>query len=332
MDNNNLNTAEYSNLWLAYYNNSMVECLITYFEKSTSSSSLKEILQETFTLSNYIKDTIIFLLKSNKQSKPIGFDLKEHVYQSDSVLFKDELIIECMKRISSAGLPIFSESYVRAINKEIRDFFLECHNQTAKIDNLINNLLKEKGMMQNQSLLIQNNNNKFIENKSFNNILSLHKRSLTVTEVNWITVNTACNNVGVALLTGFAQVASKKSIKKYFIKARDVGKNHINILNGKLEENNLPVISGLETYVTDTLTAPFSEKLMLAFSTYLNTLGNSNYGSGLALSGRKDLSLMYMNLITDVGSLTKDGLDLLIEYGWAEEPPLILDRDYLIKK
>jgi hypothetical protein len=57
-----------------------------------------------------------------------------------------------------------------------------------------------------------------------------------------------------------------------------------------------------------------------------------NYGAGLSVSQRRDLVIEYTRFMAEMGLFAEDGAQLLIKYGWLEQPPLADDRDNLANK
>lgn len=51
----------------------------------------------------------------------------------------------------------------------------------------------------------------------------------------------------------------------------------------------------------------------------------------IAASQRSDLGVMYSRLMTEVLKYGEDGVNILIDEGWLEQPPLAPDRDALSK-
>ena len=45
------------------------------------------------------------------------------------------------------------------------------------------------------------------------------------------------------------------------------------------------------------------------------------------VSQRRDLAIEYTRFMAEIGLFAEDGAQLLIKYGWIEQPPLADDRD-----
>lgn len=55
------------------------------------------------------------------------------------------------------------------------------------------------------------------------------------------------------------------------------------------------------------------------------------YGAGVSVSQRRDLAVEYTALMAEVGLYAEDGAQLLIKYGWLEQPPTAANREELGK-
>src|SRR5207237_1004371 len=100
--------------------------------------------------------------------------------------------------------------------------------------------------------------------------------------------------------------------------------------NQFLIKEDLPASPGWESHVLNTTTNIFSDKLIMYTVLAMVAAGIGNYGMALAGSPRRDLGLKYMTLIPEVALYAEDGANIMIKYGWMEEPPQADDRDQLI--
>ncbi|UOQ92492.1 DUF3231 family protein [Halobacillus shinanisalinarum] len=134
------------------------------------------------------------------------------------------------------------------------------------------------------------------------------------------------------LEVGFSQVVQSKDIRKYFQRGVSLCKRQVNIINNILSEENLPSPKRWESEISSSTIPPFSNKLMLYHIVVLVSAAMGFYGKGLSVAQRQDLALQYVRLITDIGKYAEDGANLLIKYGWMEQPPMAPDRTALAKK
>lgn len=70
---------------------------------------------------------------------------------------------------------------------------------------------------------------------------------------------------------------------------------------------------------------------MLYIVSQLSAIGIAAYGAGVATSVRRDIASMYLGFMSKTGTYSEDGIELMIERGWMEQPPQYPDRDELAK-
>ena len=70
---------------------------------------------------------------------------------------------------------------------------------------------------------------------------------------------------------------------------------------------------------------------MLYIIGILSNLGMMTYGAGLSATMRRDISAMYGSFITKTGAYGEDGMTLMIEKGWMEQPPQFIDHEKIAK-
>jgi Protein of unknown function (DUF3231) len=69
--------------------------------------------------------------------------------------------------------------------------------------------------------------------------------------------------------------------------------------------------------------------LMLFFIASSNSVGLSTLCHAITMSTRKDLAVHYTLFVTEIMKYGADGLKLLVERGWLEQPPQQKRRDDL---
>ncbi|MEN6328205.1 MAG: DUF3231 family protein, partial [Syntrophomonas sp.] len=99
-----------------------------------------------------------------------------------------------------------------------------------------------------------------------------------------------------------------------------------------LQKENIPVPMYSGELVTDSTIPPFSDRLMMEHVVILGSIGVGNYATSVASSLRHDLSVDYTRLITEAANYGEDGINIMIENGWFEEPLRTIDRRELGKE
>lgn len=62
----------------------------------------------------------------------------------------------------------------------------------------------------------------------------------------------------------------------------------------------------------------------------MNAASIGNIGAALSTNLRHDLFPSYIRALADIANYAEDGLNIMIEKGWFEEPPMVVDRKDLI--
>ncbi len=91
----------------------------------------------------------------------------------------------------------------------------------------------------------------------------------------------------------------------------------------------MPLPSLWDSAITQSIDAPFSDKLMMFQTNSLNVIGVAGYGAAIGASLRKDLGGHYTRLVAEILQYANDGVKLMIENRWMEQPPQNVDREAL---
>ena len=156
------------------------------------------------------------------------------------------------------------------------------------------------------------------------------KRPLSAVEIGNIFVGSQNNIVGKPLLMGFAQTAESKELREFFQRGKQIAHKHIEVLSALLINNDLPAPMSLDSYVTNSTVAPFSDKLMLQHTMLITQAGLMYYGMALASTARLDINGNYVRLMTESSNYLEDAAQLMIRHKWMEQPPLAVDRRKLV--
>lgn len=330
MQENRLTSVEIGNLWYSYNYESLAHHIFVYFLKHMKDPNIKPVLTNLVDASK----NVLSLLKSVfiKEGIPIPRGIaSEDINLNAPRLFSDNLFIPMLKLMVKAALQFYSLAYSDSSRKDIREFFrdsvdrLLMHNQQAA------ELMQTKGTPVPPPYIPIPNKVDFIKKQNFMAGFFKNKRPLTALEINNIFFSAQANALGKALLLGFSQVAKSTEIKHFITRGKNLSNQYFADLNKILLNQNITVPPSFDGEVTDSTESPFSDRMMLFYITYMNSLGLQRYGVALSMVQRHDLSAMFAKMMVEVGTLANDGAKLMINNEWMEQPPLAPDRDTLIK-
>lgn len=156
------------------------------------------------------------------------------------------------------------------------------------------------------------------------------RRPIHAAEITHLFMNVMTNCTGQALMMGFSQVAKDKEVIRHLVRGRDIATKHMEVFSSILRDDNLPAPMSWAAEVTDSKTAPFSDKLMLFHTVFLSSLGIGNYGTAMAACARRDVASVYVRLMAEIGTFADDGGELMIRKAWMEKMPGAIERNALL--
>ncbi|MGH4049809.1 MAG: DUF3231 family protein [Clostridium sp.] len=118
----------------------------------------------------------------------------------------------------------------------------------------------------------------------------------------------------------------------FFFKGRDLTSKITSELTEVFSDDDIPVPSTPDSFVTDSTISPFSEKLMLTHMLVLSASAVSSFGMAISQSLRVDLYEMYAKYTTQTMKYAHNGTKIMIENKWLEQPPTVLKHKDLVGK
>lgn len=326
-----LTSAEISSLWGGYIGDSMSNCVLRYFLATVEDAEVKPIIEYALGLT---EEHITFkyeLFKNEQFPVPHAFTV-EDVNVDAPKLFSDGFMLLYLRQMGISGLGAYSIALASSARIDIREFFTHNLMTTAELLNKTTTVLESKGLFIRPPYISHPETVEYVQKEGWMNGLFGDKRPLNAAEITHLYMNTVTNTIGKALMMAFAQVAKSKEATNYFIRGRDISTKHIEVFSSLMRDDNIPAPMTWDTEVTDSTVAPFSDKLMLSHTTFLSSLGLTNYGAAIAASARRDLAANYLRLSAEIGTYADDGAALLIKNGWLEKIPGAIERDALTKR
>lgn len=325
-----LSSSELASLWSQYINDSLSRCMLRYFIKTVQDKDISGVLQYALELSeSHLQKIKEFLTKENYPI-PKGFT-DEDVTLEAPALFTDTYLIVFIQIMSIHGLTRYAGAIGCAIRDDQRKYFQQVVSETLELHDLATNVLVNKGIISKPPTFNNHQKVEFIKKQNYLTGWLGKRRPISAIEVSGAYLNMQKTMTKLALELGFSQVAQSKDVRKYIERARLICQSHFEILTKMLKEENLHIPRTFESEVTDSTIPPFSDKLMMFFISNLLSSAIGYYGEAMSLCQRRDLAADYAKMITEIGVLAEDGMNLLIENEWMEQPPLATNHEDLAK-
>ncbi|MEH6908766.1 DUF3231 family protein [Neobacillus drentensis] len=327
-----LTSAEISSLWATYINDSVVICLITHFLETYTDPEIVPILEETLNIARKHLNTTEQIFLKEKIAVPEGFKVEKHVFPEAPKLFSDMFYMQYIHEMCRVGIASHTAGFTTSAREDIRKMYKDFVDDASNLYNDVVNHMQEKGIFVRMPYMTYPSQIDFMKKENFLTGWFGRRRPLLGIEVTHLMINSIQNELGRATCVGFSQVAQEQEIRDYFLRGKHLCKHILNSIHDVLVESDVPDAMSWDQSVTNSTVAPFSDQLMLFIVGIFSNLGILTYGAGLSATMRRDISAMYANFIIKAGAFGEDGLELMIERGWMEQPPIFEDRDRLAKR
>ena len=325
-------SSELGTLWMTYQSACATLMKCEFIKDRTIDKEAQNILTNYITEAQGVKDKIVNVFNNEKAVIPIGFDERDIVREAPP-LFDDIfniMILRQMMKLNYGHSAIFSAmSYM----KEVHDILKLNYDIADKYYVISTNYLLGKGVLTKPPYVAMPKQVEIIEDKNYMsgfNPLS-DKRSLNTIEVGFLNEAIEDNIFGMQLMIGFAQVATDKEVKKYFLEGKELAKKIISNLSNVLLQSDIQPPSTWAGKATQSTNTPFSDKLMMYTTSLISSSAIGYNALGTSFSMRSDLHVKLSLIAKDIFGYAKKGGKLMIEHKWMEEPPQMEDRNHLTK-
>lgn len=326
-----LTSAEIAGLWTTYISESMSICLAKHMLQYLDDVEVQPLLEESLALSQNHLNEIQRIFMKEKFPIPMGFTDDDY-NPSAPALFFNLLPLTYVYGMSRMSIMNYGLTLTAMAREDIRLFFLKCLQSSSDLFNKAITIMLKKGIYDRPAMIPYPQGIEFMKNhETFLSKWFEPQRPLNVMELSAMFFNSERNYFGLIFLTGFIQVVKDERIKKYLIKGKKLAEKQVKFINDVLMKDDLPVASMINTEISASTISPFSDKLILNLITVLNSTSLTFLGHSLSVSSRVDLAAEYSKLMVEIMQYGKEGMDLLIERQWFEEPPHAPNRTDLAK-
>ena len=328
-----LTSAEIANLWNTYMHYSTLTCVFKYFEKVARDNNDNDImslmsyaLKSFETRLKWITDTF----KRENLTIPLGFS-ENDVNINAPQLYSLSYILYYLRNMIRFGNTVQTLNVNMAERPDVRDFYTEITTTILDLNKKTTNIMLERGIIQRPPTINVPNEVEFTKKPSFLAGFIGEQRPLMAQEIAHLYQIALLNYMGRVLLSGFSQVAKSDKVRDYMNKGVRIADDIIDTMASTLKEDDIPTPLPGDANTTDSTTAPFSDKLMMFHIHHISVFGICMYGAALGYSMRHDLQQKYALIIANTGRYAEEGVKIMMDNGWLEEPPQVVDHKALTK-
>jgi len=259
---------------------------------------------------------------------PLGFT-DEDVVADAPRLFSDPFHLHYVKNLAKSTMVTHGLAVSLASRSDVRTFVMEAVKNAADLDEQATVVMQSKGLAIRPPYIAASEHARYIESTDFLGSFFGKQRMLNAMEITHLFLNLQSNGIAKALFIGFSQVAHSQELRKFFSRCADITDKHIEVFNTFVKESGLPGPMSLDSDTMASTMSPFSDKLMLYHVVAVMNMALGYYAAAIGASMRSDIVADYIRLVAEIEKLNLDCIQLLIDNGWAEEPPLSPDRKQL---
>lgn len=325
-----LTTFEIGKLWATYMGNSMSIQILGYFLQHCDDEDIRLLLENGLALSRDFIERIEGFFNNENFPIPKGFT-KEDVNLGAPRLYEDEFYAHYLKYAAKAGMSLYAVAVPLIMREDIREFFIYCNQCATVLLGQINNVLMKKRLIAKPPIIPIPKGIDKIDNQSYSYGFIGDVRPLQALEIIHLWDNIENNTTSKALLLGFYQIVKDEKIKALFKRGLNMTEKAVKQYKEKLHIEQIDSPAYLDHLVTTSSYPPFSDKIMLFHKVDMFAMKIRAFGNSLAVTARRDINMLYIRTLVNIGLFVDDGLNILIDKGWLESPPKAFDRDSLNK-
>lgn len=332
MEKNNikLTAPEITGLWTTFIQNSAIECVLKHFLSYLQDSEIRPIVEEAIKIYQSQSEQIKKIYAEEQIPIPNGFSDAD-VDLSAPPLYSDLYALSFVYRVGQVNLHHFGATTSKVARNDVVSFFTKGMDSVTKLYEKSLNVMLTKGIYDRPPKIKYPDKPEYVQEQSFLGKWFGEQRPLTSSELGEIFFVIERNYIGLLLLFGLIQVMKDKEIKQFLIRGKELSEKQINIFNKLLKKEDLLEISPVTMEVTDSTISPFSDKLIMFLITTTTSTSISLLAYAMSVSMRKDLTMHYARIMAEVILYGEDGVNIMINRGWMEQPPLDFDRKALMK-
>lgn len=324
-------SSEVFGIWNSYMNDSMAICFLKHFVNNVDDDVVRPIVQHALNLSTEHISELTKFFQQDGLPIPDGFSEDKDLNLNAPRLFTDGFYLVYLSFMARSGMDKYSLVLGYTARKDLRDYYTKCLNESADLYNKLTDIRLSKGLYIRSPYIEVGKSVQYIESKNFMIDWFGDKRPMIAREIFHIFARMITNIIGIAVTTAFGQVSKTDEVVEFMFRGRDIAKKRIVLFSTIFTKEGIPIPSTSESYVTDSIIAPFSEKLMMFHMLALTSIATSDIGTAISDTLRSDLESTYARLVTETLKYGASGANIMIKNRWLEQPPQVIDHENLVK-
>lgn len=324
-----ITSSELGTLWLTYQEKTMVLRILEYFIEKADDEKARSILTNLYGELELYVSKIIEFFNNEGAIIPVGYTAQD-VNIDVPKLYDNGFDIMFVRLLTEISMGLHALNLTMSYREDIVLLYKELTAITQDYYNTCTQYLLEKGMIPRPPYVSMPKSVEFIKDTNYLSGLAINpftdKRTLNSVEVAHLHHAIEANLTGMQMIIGFAQSANDREVKKFFNEGAELAKGIIKELSETLLASGLQTPETSGGNPTRSTVAPFSDKLMMYCTSLFCSFSMGNNSLGTAFSLRNDLPAKMTIFMKDIFEYAHKGGKIMINNGWMEQPPQMIDR------
>lgn len=323
---------EISNIWQFIISNQAHVCFLEHWISHAEDEDLKKVLQYSKDAANQIVHQGLELYSKAGFPSPIGFSVDQDVMSGVPRLMSDKLTLIILHILSEYGVYTYGLALGKIETPEVLSFMKSTLNNAADLYQLITELVRKKGYEHQPVFIPAPKQADFVNNQSFLAGWWGEQRPLNAVEIDNLIFSLRGVILAKTLFMVFSQIAKDPKLQRFCLRGAEITGKRVEKIQSLNTSEHIPFQATYETEITDSTISPFTDRLIMFEAIALSQIAIARYGNALSFVMRRDLSTMFARYIIETGTFLDDGLSLMIDKKWFEQPPLGIDRNKLSER
>lgn len=327
-----LTSSEIGNLWNNYVDGTVIICFLKSFLRNIEDQEIKTLLEENISILNQREAMIKDIFDKEGLVLPQGFSENRDLDLKAPRLYSDYFYLHYARCTLKFEIPLGGLDLVTSTRSDVLEYFAFRMSSSTMLFKKIIDLLLEKGFYVRPPHVVVSDNVQVVSRQSFLTGFLGEKRSLLAQEISSAFHLILSNSIARFMLMGFRQTTRNEKVQQYMDRGIKLTSEMINSFSSILETENIPVPAVSDYMVTESTVPPLSDRLMMKQLSLFSNCGLLLAAYQLKNSPRHDIKASVIKAMPASADYAEDGINIMIENGWFEEPPKILDRRELVNK
>jgi hypothetical protein len=321
---------EIANLWKFIIGNQSHLCVLEHWLNHVEDEELKVLLLRSINEAEWINQQGLELYQRAGFPAPTGFNLDTDVVPNAPRLMSDKLILITLHILSEYGVYDYGLALGKTKTPEVLSFLKKCLNRSTDLYQSITEIVQKKGYEPQSVYIPTPKQAEFVNHHSFLAGWWGEQRPVNAIEIDNLMYSLRGVILAKTLLMVFSQIAKDPKVQKFCRRGKEIAGKRVERIQSFNTSENLPFQATFESELTDSTTSPFSDRLIMFESIALAQIAIVRYGNALSNVMRRDLSALFATYIIETGTYLNDGIKIMIDNKWFEQPPMASDRKKLV--